>query len=222
MAADPLVRPEYGPSLPAFLEARLRVPRRVTIGVAIALVVIAGAVAVLVAAGSADTRYVNHGNPVFNLRYAAGALRKAPPPPGWSLVLDSHRGGKFVQSIAVRRLTLPPHRGGVSAFLPIYADAYERAMGRSLTNFKAIDEGKARINSAPGYQITYTADRGGRTVFGRDVLLVPEDVPGAREGAVVRLLQTHAAGVHDARFVGTAGAVKKPYRSFRFGTDTSG
>jgi hypothetical protein len=222
MAAEPLVRPEYGPSLPALLEARLRVPRRVTIAVAVALLVLAGVV-VLLAAGGGDTRYVNHDKPVFNLRYAGDALRhQTPPPPGWALVLDAHRGGKFVQSLAVKPLTLPPHRGGISSFLPVYADAYERALARSLTNFKAVDEGKARINDAPGYQITYTADRGGRAVFGRDVLLVPEDVPGAREGVVMRLLQTHAAGVHDARFVGTAGAIKKPYRSFRFGTDTSG
>ena len=220
MAADPLVRPEYGPSLPALLEARLGVRRRITIGIAVALLVVAG-VAVLLATRGGDKRYVNHAKPVFNLRYAPDALRRETPLPGWSFVLDSHRGGKFVQSIAVRPLTLPPHAGGVSAFMPVYVDAYERAMGRTLTDFKAIDEGKARINTAPGYQITYTAERDGRTVFGRDVLLVPEDVPGAREGAVVRLLQTHAAGVHDARFVGTVGAIKKPYRSFRFGTDTS-
>ena len=220
MAADPLVRPEYGPSLPALLEARLGVRRRVTIGVAIALLVLAG-IAVVLATRGGDERYINHGEPVFNLRYAPDALQRATTPPGWSLVLDSHRGGTFVQSIAVRPLTLPPHRGGVSSFLPVYADAYERAMGRALTSFRAVDEGKARINDAPGYQITYTAQRGGRTVFGRDVLLVPEDVPGAREGVVMRLLQTHAAGVHDARFVGTVGAIKKPYRSFRFGTSAS-
>jgi hypothetical protein len=221
MAADPLVRPEYGPSLPAWLEARFRVPRRATFAVVVALLVLAAVVVVLATRGG-DTRYVNHAEPVFNLRYAPDALRHDPPPPGWSLVLDAHRGGKFVQSLAVRRLTLPAHAGGVSSFLPVYADAYERALGRTLTGFKTVDEGKARINDAPGYQITYTAERDGRTVFGRDVLLVPEDVPGAREGAVMRLLQTHAAGVHDARLVGTVGAIKKPYRSFRFGTETSG
>ena len=220
MAADPLVRSEYGPSLPALLEARLGVRRRTTVAVAIALLVLAGVV-VLLATRGGDERYVNHTEPVFNLRYASDALRRETPPPGWALVLDSHRGGKFLQSLAIRPLTLPAHRGGVSAFLPVYVDAYERALGRTLTSFKAVDEGKARINEAPGYQITYTAERDGRTVFGRDVLLVPEDVPGAREGVVMRLLQTHAAGVHDARFVGTVGAIKKPYRSFRFGTKTS-
>ena len=219
MAADPLVRPEYGPSLSAWLEARFRVPRRATIAVAVALLVVAG-VAVLLATRSGDTRYVNK-DPVFNLRYAADALKREPPPPGWLLVLDSHRGGKFVQSLAIRRLTLPPHRGGVSAFLPVYVDAYERALGRTLTNFKAVDEGKARINTAPGYQVTYSAERDGRTVFGRDVIFVEQDTPGQRQAMVMRLLQTHAAGVHDARFVGTVGAIKKPYRSFRFGTKTS-
>jgi hypothetical protein len=221
MAADPLVRPQYGPSLPALLEARLGVPRRTTVAAGVALLVVAGVIALLATRGG-DTRYLHKSDPVFNLRYAADALRRPPPPPGWMLVLDASRGGKFVQSLGLRRLTLPPHAGGVSAFLPIYADAYERALGRTLTDFQAVDEGKARINDAPGYQVTYSAKRDGRTVFGRDVLLVPKDVPGARDAVVMRLLQTHAAGVHDARFVGTVGAIKKPYRSFRFGTDTSG
>jgi hypothetical protein len=198
------------------------VPRRTTAVAMAALVVAAAVLAIALTASSSDTRYVNDGVPVFNLRYSESALRHPAPPPGWSLVLEAQRGGKFVQSFAVRRLTLPAHRGGISGFLPVYADAYERALARRLPAFTPVDEGKARINGAPGYQVTYTTRRDGRTVFGRDVMLVPEDVPGAREGAVLRLLQTHAAGVHDARFVGTAGAIKKPYRSFRFGTDTSG
>jgi hypothetical protein len=221
MAADPLVRPEYGPSLPAVLEARRGIPRRVTVGVAVALLVIAAVAGVLGASGG-DVRYMHHSDPVFNLRYAGDALRRPPPPPGWALVLDSHRGGTFVQSFAVRPLRLPAHAGGASGYLPIYVDAYERALGRRLDAFVAVDEGKARINSAPGYQVTYQARRDGRTVFGRDVLLVPKDVPGAREAVVLRLLQTHAAGVHDGESVGSVGAIKKPYRSFRFGTDTSG
>src|SRR4051794_4985046 len=145
MAADPLVRPEYGPSLPAWLETRFRLPRRTTVAVALVLLAVAGVV-VLLATRSGDARHVNKA-PVFNLRYAPDALKRETPPPGWLLVLDSRRGGKFVQSLGIRRLTLPPHRGGVSAFLPVYADAYERALGRTLAKFEAVDEGKARINT---------------------------------------------------------------------------
>src|SRR4051812_41133686 len=100
MAADPLVRPDYGPSLPAWLEARFRVPARTTITVAIVLLAIVALVVALAVRGG-DTRYVNHAQPVFNLRYASDALQRPKPPPGWSLVLDARHAGKFVQSLAV-------------------------------------------------------------------------------------------------------------------------
>lgn len=220
MATEPLVRPEYGPSLPALLEARAGVSRRTTIIGGLVVVVAVVLLVIVLTANAADTAYVNKGTPVFNVRYSASALQH-PRTPGWELVLDSRRGRTFVQSFQVRRLTLPPHRGGLSGYLPLYADAYERALARTMTGFMAVDEGKARVNTAPGYQISYQAKQHGRTVFGRDVLVLPQDVPGAREGAVIRILQTHSAGVHDARFVGTVGAIKKPYRSFRFGTATN-
>ena len=43
MAADPLVRPEYGPSLPALLEERRGVRRRTTAIVAIVVLVLVAA-----------------------------------------------------------------------------------------------------------------------------------------------------------------------------------
>jgi hypothetical protein len=221
MATEPLVRPEYGPSLPALLEQRARVPRRLTMAVAAGVLVIAAAAVAVLTVHGEDKRYVHRSDPVFNLRYAEGALQRSSPP-GWALMLSSRRGGKFVQSFSVKGLTLPPHKGGASGYLPVYADAYERRIAKTLPGFMAVEEGKARINESPGYQITYTIRPNGRTIFGRDVVVVPQDVPGQRQAAVLRLLQTHAAGVHAAADVGTAGAIKKPYRSFRFGTDVKG
>src|SRR3954449_2002675 len=104
MASDPLVRPEYGPSLPAWLEAHLGVPRRATLAGALGLLAVAAVVVVVLVSGSSDARYVRQGQPVFNLRYAADALRPAPGGSGATPLLDAHRGGKFVQSFAVRRL----------------------------------------------------------------------------------------------------------------------
>src|SRR5437870_2236489 len=101
MAADPLVRPEYGPSLPAWLQVRFGVRRRTTLAAAVVVLVLAGIVIALKAGGS-DTPYVHTSAPVFNLRYATGALQRVTPaPPGWLLLLRSQRGGKFVQSFAV-------------------------------------------------------------------------------------------------------------------------
>jgi hypothetical protein len=222
MAADPLVRPEYGPSLPAWLQARFGVRRRTTGALAIVVLAIGGVIVAL-KAGSGDTSYLHSSAPVFNLRYATGALQRATPPPGWLLLLQSKRGATFVQSFAVRTFTLPPHHGIVSGFLPVYADTYERGLARRFTGFTPVDEGKARVNGAPGYQVTYTARLpGGRALFGRDVIVVQNDTPGQRAALVLRVLQTHAAGANTGEDVGNVGAAKKPFRSFRFGTSTAG
>ena len=44
-------------------------------------------------------------------------------------------------------------------------------------------------------------------------------MPGTRTGAKLLMLATPDAGAANARQVGTSGAVKTPYRSFRFGTE---
>ena len=45
-------------------------------------------------------------------------------------------------------------------------------------------------------------------------------MPGARNGVKLLMLATPDAGAGKARDVGTSGAVKTPYRSFRFGTES--
>ena len=74
-----------------------------------------------------------------------------------------------------------------------------------------------RINRAAGYSLVFRASRSPR-MYGRLVLL-PEPVPGARTGVKLLMLATPAGGAGKARDVGTSGAVKTPYRSFRFGTE---
>jgi len=217
MAADPLVRPEYGPSLPALLEERRGVRRRTTAIVAIVVLVLVAAGIQIKRAGG-DTTYVHGSAPVFNLRWGSGALQRVTPPAGWLLLLESRRGGKFVQSVGVRSFTLPPHQGIASGYLPVYADAYERALAREFGGFTRTDEGKARVGGSPGYQIGYSARLGRRALFGRDVIVIQNDTPGQRSALVLRVLQTHAAGANSGPDVGNVGAAKKPFRSFRFGT----
>ena len=76
----------------------------------------------------------------------------------------------------------------------------------------------AGIRDAPGYQVGFRAKLDGRTIFGREALIVP-DQPGARDGLVITVIQTHAAGVHSVDDVGSVGAIKKPFRSIAFGTE---
>jgi hypothetical protein len=214
-ASESVVRPEYGPSLPALLRARLGIPARVT--TAIALVVVVGAVAAVLVLRGGDLAYVHRSAPQFNLRYAS-VLHRSPPKPGILMQLVGRRGKLFLQSLTVRPLRLPPYRGAVSGLLPVFAEPHVRAVSRRFEGFVALDEGKARIRDAPGYQVGFRARLDGRTVFGREVLLVPNQ-PGVRDGLVITVLQTHAAGAHAVDDVGTVSAIKKPFRSIAFGTE---
>ena len=218
MSAPPesVLRPEFGPSLPQLLRARLGIPTKVTAAVA-AVIVLGAVVFVLGRRGSEEHLIHRTPAPVFNLRYAK-VLHRSPARPGVLLELVGKRGEVFLQSMTVRPLHLPRYRGAVSGQLPILAVQHAGAIRRAYPGFTVLDEGKARINDAPGYQIGFRAKRDGRTIFGKEILLLPDE-PAARDGATITLLQTHAAGAHAVDDVGTVGALKKPFRSFRFGTE---
>jgi hypothetical protein len=67
------------------------------------------------------------------------------------------------------------------------------------------------------YNIYFDALVQGRTMYGRDVLLVPER-PRAREGVVVAMLTTPGANaeVTSPLLVATAGVLYEPLRTFTF------
>jgi hypothetical protein len=216
---EPALRPEYGPALPDVLRLRLGVPRRWTyaLGALVAAALLAGGIAVWLAG---DEHYVHEGDPVFNLRYAGGAIERVDGGPGVLLRLVGRRGDLFLQSMEVRRLRLPAYRGAVSGMLPIHTDRHVATkVAPRFEGFVALEEGKARINTAPGYQIGFEARDGERKLYGREVLLVPDE-PGARDGVAITIVQTNSAGAHSVEDAGAVGGIKKPYRSFRFGTAT--
>jgi len=212
---EPALRPEFGPSLPQVLRARLGVPVRVT--AVLGLLVAGAVVAALLLARADEVRYVHRSAPVFNLRYA-DVLERLPPRPGVLLALEGRRGDLFLQGMSIRPLRLPPYRGAVSGMLPLYAVRHMEDVRRRFGAIDVLEEGKARINDAPGYQVGFRARRQGRTLYGREVLLVPDE-PGAREGVAITVVQTNAVGAHSIEDAGTVGAIKKPFRSFRFGTE---
>jgi hypothetical protein len=213
---EPLVLPDYGPTLPTLLRRRAGVPERVTIAVVVAAVVLLGIAMVAVRPGIEDAEQLVHeGQPVFNLLYPSGAVREVEPRPGELVRLEGERGRQSV-AVTVRPLTLPVQRGDIShAQLPVYASTHADALRREYPGFTLLEEGRARINDAPGYEITFTA---GRT-HGSDVLLVPaeDDARGAVVLGLRRVVRGAAPlGEADHEFTRQA---RKAFRSFRYGRD---
>ena len=123
-----------------------------------------------------------------------------------------------LDSLVVEPLELPAYKGDVGGVLPIVAARELDALKERFPQLEPVEEGKARINKVAGYTLAFRASRSPR-LYGR-LTLLPEPVPGARTGAKLLMLATPDAGAANARQVGTSGAVKTPYRSFRFGTES--
>lgn len=181
---------------------------------------IVAAAAGLVALGSAGdaTNVVQRTGPVqFNLRYSEG-LDRMTPRREELLRLEARRGDLFVQSFAVSPLRLPPYRGEVVGYLPLFAAREIDALRQRFSEFELVRDGKTRVNEAPGHSILFQARLGRRRLYGRSIML-PELGPGSRDGVRLLLLATPAGGVSKAADVGVRGVVKRPYRTFRFGTE---
>jgi hypothetical protein len=213
---DPLVLPDYGPTLPALLRRRAGVPPRLTIAAVAAIVALVAAAMVAVRPGIEDAeQHVHEGDPVFNVLYPSGAFRVADPRPGELLRLEGERGRQSV-AITVRPLRLPPYRGDIShGLLPVYASGHIDRLRAGFPGFALVEDGRARINDAPGYEVTFSAGR----MFGSDVLLVPGE-DDAR-GAVILSLRREVAGDGplDEADKAFSGLARKAFRSFRYGRD---
>jgi hypothetical protein len=214
----PAVLPEFRPTLPELLRPRLG--RRLTTAVlALALLTVAVAAGFVALGPASDgTNFVQRAEPVqFNLRYTDGLERMAPR--GDQLLhLEARRGDLFVQSFTVSPLRLPSYRREVGGFLPVLAPAEIDALRERFSEFELVQDGKSRVNEAPGYSVLFRARLGRRRLYGRSIML-PELEPGARDGVRLLLLATPAGGVSKAADVGVRGVIKRPYRTFRFGTE---
>jgi hypothetical protein len=154
--------------------------------------------------------------PVFTLLYPPGQVHRVTPRPGEVLRMSSHRGA-LRMAVTVQRLTLPPYRGSIAGLLPITADRQAGVLGASLPQFRALADGKARINDAPGYQLRYRYGPPDNRTQGIDVFVVPND--GDREGVLLRYRQTNPPGGAKGPGRDLVKATKKTFRSFRFGLD---
>src|SRR4051812_50118228 len=119
---QPLVKPEYGPSLPVLMRSWPRA-RRIAFLVAVALVVVvAAALAVrrVVKNEEATSVAVVKGPPAFNLIWRNG-LERVKPNPGELLRLENPPGAPYVQRYVVRPLHLPAYQGDGFGIPPLHA-----------------------------------------------------------------------------------------------------
>jgi hypothetical protein len=210
------IKPEYGPTLGRLLSPRWRAagtPVRVLVLAACAAV-LAGVVAAVLTLENAH--YSQGGRVPFSFSYR-GLYREGPDAGGYVKVAR-HRKGRLEDSFAVEPLTLPPYSGSISGELPLYAAGYISRLARRDPSFVLQGEGKTRVNTVPGYEILYSKRLDGETVWGRDVLLLPER-PGARTGVDIVMLTTPTSDpqVTSPLEVASAGILLRPVKTFTFG-----
>ena len=209
----------YGPTLPQLLAPRHLALRVAAVAAAVAIV--GAAIAIALSSRTAETAVLIRKPVTLNLIYGTQWERVAQP---GTLVALRHEsaGGLFLDAYAIRDLTLPPYRGAAGGMLPAYAEGYLRRLERRYPDLELVGEGRARVNNAIGYAVTFRTRSGGRRLYGRHYLLVEEEPEGRRRGVVMELESTPAAGTPNADEIGNHGALKTPLRSFRFGEDRTG
>lgn len=213
-----MIKAGYGPTLPQLLAPRSLAVRLAAGALAIALLL--AAVVIAVSSRPDETPVLVREPVTFNFVY--GPQWKRVDRPGALVALRHEYKGLFLDSYTVRELLLPPYRGAVGGMLPVYADGYLRTLPKRYPGFEFVGEGRARINNAIGYEVTFRASSGARRLYERHYLLVAEEPDGLRHGVVLELESTAAAGTPNVNEIGNHGALKAPLRSFRFGEDRKG
>lgn len=218
MVPVPVIKAEYGPTLPQLLAPR---PIAVRIAAAaLAALIVIGAL-VLVLSRATENHVVVRDPVTFN--FVHGQQFERVERPGALVALrNTSADGLFLDAYTIRALTLPPYRGVVGGMLPVYADSYLRTLPDRYEDYTFIGEGRARVNNAIGYAVTFQARTGTRRLYARHYLLVEEEPDGLRRGVVLELESTPAAGTPNADSIGNHGALKMALRSFRFGVDRKG
>jgi hypothetical protein len=212
VASIPL-KPQYGPTLGTLLAPRWRAAAPASRGLVVAAAVAVFALAVGLALTLLDATYSHGGSVPFTFDYK-GLYRTAPDPGGYVKVARGS-GGRLEDSYAVAPLRLGPYTGTASGELPVFAAGYTRALARRFLQFRFEGEGKTRISSTlGGYEVLYSAFVDGRTMHGRDVMLLPERL-GAREGVVLEMLTRSPVTVSEP--VAGSGVLEVPLKSFSFG-----
>jgi hypothetical protein len=216
LAAVP-IKPAYGPTLGRLMSPWWRSSSRLVR--VITLVAVAGAIALALGAFlTLENAHYSHGaRAPFAFSYR-GLYRVAAETGGY-VRLERHDGeGRLEDSFAVGPLTLPAYAGAASGALPVYAVGYIRTLRAHDARFVLRGEGKTRVNGVPAYQVIYTERLDGRTMWGRNVLLLPQRA-GAREGVTIAMLTSPKANaqVTSPLEVASAGVLLRPLKTLSLG-----
>jgi hypothetical protein len=219
MPALPL-KDEYGPTLGELLAPRWR---RASLA-ARALWLAVAALFVAALAGAALTLAsptVSHGGSVpFSFGY--GGLYRATPAPGGYARVERLEDGLLEDSFAVGPFRLPPYRGELGAALAMYAAGYVSRLASARVpgqmGFVLRGEGSTQIDAVSNYatyNVFYTTTVGGREMYGRNVLLLPQRA-GARSGVEITMLTAVGGNrqVTSPLDVGVKGALEEPLGTF--------
>ncbi len=211
------IKPEYGPTLGRLLSPRWRAASPLTRGLVRLLALGFVALAVGAFLTLENAHYSRGGKVPFSFSYR-GISRVAPAAGEWVRLERHGAGGVLEDSFAVRPLMLPRYLGSVSGELPLYAAGYIRSLRMRDADFVLRAEGKTRVNTVPAYNIEYTTRVAGRTMFGRDVLLVAQ-TPGQRAGVNIVMLTSPTANaqVTSPLEVASEGVLLKPVKTFTLG-----
>jgi len=215
---EPLVLPQYGPTLPEIARRRFGLRERTT---AVLLLVLAALIALglFVVRPQVDplAKYVHHGDPTFNLLYRRSALHKVAPQ-GSELVRLQGQRGRLTTTIAVEPLKLPAATGDIAhGALPAFASRHIEELRAGDDTFQLVAEGRARVNGAPGYEVRFRTGPPGKQTFGNDLLILPKE-----DDATGALLVTSRRTITGKPTLGKREAAlnkasAKAYRSFKYG-----
>lgn len=209
------VRPEFGPTLPALLRARGVSRRAMAIGAA-ALLAFAIAAVLVIRSQRDQAGLVVDGPPTFNLVYKPSIMHEAPPRAGELARLEGSRRNGSVE-ITVRAVHVPPYPQGdvVGGYLPVLAERRLAELRALYGPVQVFDEGKARINLFPGYQIGFGAQERHFKLFGRDAYVFPKE-SDVQDGVLLSLRRTvrRKPTAADEEFYKAA---KLAFTSFAFG-----
>jgi len=212
MAPVPL-KPQYGPTLGRLLEPRWRAAAPAVRAIAIAAGIVLLALAVGFVLRLLDASYSQGGRVPFGFKYKG--LYRTTPDPGGYVKVARISDGRLDDSYAVAPLRLGSYGGSVTGELPLFAAGYTHRLSMRFHGFRLEGEGKTRISSTlAGYDVLYSAHIDGRTMYGRDVMLLPGG-RGAREGVAIEMLSTEQASV--SKPVGSSGVLERPLKTFAFG-----
>ncbi|WP_320671033.1 hypothetical protein [Patulibacter defluvii] len=237
----PIARPEYGPSLVDVVAPRARrIPRRVWIAVAVAVLVLAAAItAFLLGRARPETQVVIRGPLTFNTRFDDRTRREAAGPgellrlhvaPVWQTGPDGKRIPKRGEETLVFRDggAAPPRPEPAGApiaqlsvrMVPIVRQIRAEFAAIPGSDFQLRGEGRVKIGKDnAGWLVRYQFRRDGRIWYGVRLLLLP-DVEGTRDRVLDMSLRTQSSPVvPNIRLAGSNGPMRTPFYGVAFGTE---